>query len=123
MLRAFLLATLLIAVTTSADDESRSVVLLPAYVIQIPESIQNVLIAETDTSTMYRYTTAEDGVGNPDARYMSIGQNGVGKQRSGDRRTPLGIYFVTEQLDTSRMHEKYGATAFPLDYPNIWDKM
>jgi murein L,D-transpeptidase YafK len=123
MLRAFLLATLLIPVTTSADDESRPVVLLPAYVIQIPESIQNVLIAEIESSTMYRYTKAKDGVGNQDARYMSIGQNGVGKQRSGDRRTPLGIYFVTEQLDTSRMHEKYGATAFPLDYPNIWDEM
>ena len=52
---------------------------------------------------------------------MSIGQNGVGKRRSGDRRTPLGIYFVVEQLDTSRMHEKYGPAAFVLDYPNAWD--
>ena len=53
---------------------------------------------------------------------MSIGQAGTGKERSGDRRTPLGIYFVTEQLDTTRLHEKYGATAFPLDYPNAWDR-
>jgi murein L,D-transpeptidase YafK len=53
---------------------------------------------------------------------MSIGQNGDGKQRSGDRRTPLGIYFVTEQLDTSRLHEKYGITAFVLDYPNVLDR-
>ena len=28
---------------------------------------------------------------------------------------------MTEQLDTSRLHEKYGVTAFPLDYPNAWD--
>ena len=53
---------------------------------------------------------------------MSIGQNGAGKEKSGDRRTPLGIYFVTEQLDTTRMHEKYGVTAFVLDYPNVLDK-
>ena len=53
---------------------------------------------------------------------MSIGQAGIGKERSGDRRTPLGIYFVTEQLDTTRLHEKYGVTAFPLDYPNAWDR-
>ena len=53
---------------------------------------------------------------------MSIGQAGIGKERAGDRRTPLGIYFVTEQLDTSRLHEKYGVTAFPLDYPNAWDR-
>lgn len=53
---------------------------------------------------------------------MSIGEGGVGKKTPGDRRTPLGIYFVTEQLDTTRMHEKYGVTAFPLDYPNAWDR-
>lgn len=53
---------------------------------------------------------------------MSIGRQGSGKQQSGDKRTPLGAYFVTEQLDTSELHEKYGATAFPLDYPNAWDQ-
>ena len=53
---------------------------------------------------------------------MSIGQQGVGKLRSGDKRTPLGVYFITEQLDTSRLHEKYGIAAFPLDYPNAWDQ-
>ena len=53
---------------------------------------------------------------------MSIGQHGVGKQRAWDRRTPLGVYFIVDQLDTSKMHEKYGVTAFPLDYPNTWDR-
>ena len=53
---------------------------------------------------------------------MSIGRAGVGKVRAGDQRTPLGIYFITEQLDTTRMHEKYGVTAFPLDYPNVLDR-
>ncbi len=53
---------------------------------------------------------------------MSIGEEGPDKKRSGDKRTPIGVYFVTEQLDTSKMHEKYGATAFPLDYPNAWDQ-
>jgi len=54
---------------------------------------------------------------------MSIGEEGPGKTHSGDRRTPLGVYFVTEQLDTSRLHEKYGVTAFVLDYPNVWDQL
>jgi len=54
---------------------------------------------------------------------MSIGENGVGKERAWDRRTPLGIYFANEQLDTSRMHDKYGPMAFPLDYPNAWDEV
>jgi len=53
---------------------------------------------------------------------MSIGQGGTGKEHSGDQRTPLGIYFVTEQLDTTQLHARYGVTAFPLDYPNAWDR-
>ena len=29
---------------------------------------------------------------------------------------------MTERLDTTRLHERYGPVAFPLDYPNIWDR-
>jgi murein L,D-transpeptidase YafK len=92
---------------------------LPAYMLQVPAGIGAILVAETDTATLYRFDS-DSGVS--DERYMSIGQNGVGKRRPWDRRTPLGIYFVVEQLDTKRLHERYGAAAFPLDYPNIWDR-
>ena len=95
---------------------------LPAYILQLPASVHSVLIAETDTSTLYRYKHGQHGFETADERYMSVGQNGVGKQRAWDRRTPLGIYFVSEQLDTSGLHEQYGPAAFPLDYPNAWDR-
>lgn len=95
---------------------------IPSMLIRVPESMTTLFVAETSTATFYRIrrdggTLLEDG-----RFYMSIGQQGDGKQRSGDKRTPLGAYFVTEQLDTSRLHEKYGLTAFPLDYPNAWDR-
>jgi len=92
---------------------------LPAYLLQVPAGVGAILVAETDTATLYRFDSDSD---HADDRYMSIGQNGVGKERPWDRRTPLGIYFVVEQLDTKRLHERYGAAAFPLDYPNIWDR-
>jgi murein L,D-transpeptidase YafK len=81
-----------------------------------------VFIAETSTSAFHRFDRAGDGVVKVRQDYMSIGKGGTGKKRAGDQRTPLGIYFVTEQLDTSRLHDKYGVTAFPLDYPNAWDR-
>jgi len=96
---------------------------LPAYLLQVPASVGVILIAETDASTLHRFEIGVDGPEYRDERYMSVGQNGVGKQRAWDRRTPLGIYFVNEQLDTSKLHERYGVTAFPLDYPNIWDRI
>lgn len=105
-----------VAVPAGAENQ------LPAFVLQVPASVQDVFIAETSNSTLHRYERTATGVAPGGIGYMSIGENGAGKKRAWDRKTPLGIYFVVDQLDTSRMHEKYGVTAFPLDYPNIWDR-
>ena len=95
---------------------------VPAWLVRLPESTPVVFVAETSASAFHRFDRSGTGVTKARQDYMSIGQGGVGKQTTGDQRTPLGIYFVTEQLETTRMHEKYGVTAFPLDYPNAWDR-
>ena len=54
--------------------------------------------------------------------YLSIGLNGSDKQLQGDKKTPLGIYFITKELDISKLPSRYGAAAYPLDYPNSLDR-
>ena len=93
-----------------------------AYVVELPESVTDVLIADTESATLHRFGRSESGIVNIEQRYISIGQNGVGKEKAWDRKTPLGVYFITEQLDTSNLDAKYGVAAYPLDYPNAWDK-
>jgi murein L,D-transpeptidase YafK len=116
MLRVFtLLGLLLVSISVLAEP-------VPAWVLRLPESTPTLFIAETSTSAFHRFDRVGDRVVKVRQDYMSIGQGGTGKERAGDRRTPLGVYFVTEQLDTSRLHDKYGVTAFPLDYPNAWDR-
>lgn len=95
---------------------------LPAWVIELPDSVNDVLIADTSSATMHRYHREGGALQWVDELYMSIGQNGAGKQRAWDKKTPVGTYFITERLDTSKLHDKYGAAAFPLDYPNAWDR-
>lgn len=95
---------------------------LPAYVLELPASVADVFVADTGNMTFHRFEHTNGAVSLADSSYMSIGENGVGKQRAWDRRTPLGIYFVVDQLETRRLHEKYGITAFPLDYPNVIDR-
>jgi len=95
----------------------------PAWLLEVPDSAGDVLVADTAAATMYRFRKTPQGMREVDRRYMSIGQNGAGKRRAWDRKTPLGIYFITEELDTSRLADKYGVAAFPLDYPNTWDRM
>ena len=112
----FLLPLLLLAPGAGAAD------LLP-YVLQLPADVTTVLVAETDTSTLYRYAYSEGRLQLASTSYLSIGENGVGKERAWDRRTPLGLYFVSDRLDTTRRQERYGPMAFPLDYPNAWDRV
>ncbi len=94
---------------------------LPAALIRIPESVSTLFVAETSTAKLHRFDRSNNLLTYSGSFYMSIGKEGAGKERSGDKRTPFGAYIVTEQLDTSKLHSKYGVTAFPLDYPNAWD--
>jgi L,D-peptidoglycan transpeptidase YkuD (ErfK/YbiS/YcfS/YnhG family) len=106
----------LVDVPVRAEDR------IPAYLIRLPASVETVFVAETTAAAFHRFENAAGSdVDYRGMTHMSIGENGDGKQRNGDLRTPLGIYFVTEQLNTEKMHEKYGTTAFVLDYPNALD--
>jgi murein L,D-transpeptidase YafK len=124
----FLIITvLLFAVMRSASAEDNVAALsrssqLPAYLLEMPESVSDILIADTASATLRRFVHSGDNIVEKDQRYMSIGLNGTGKERSWDRKTPLGVYFITERLDTSKLHDKYGVAAYPLDYPNAWDR-
>ena len=95
---------------------------LPAYLLEMPDSVSDILIADAASATMHRFVRSGDGIVEKDQRYMSIGLKGAGKERAWDRKTPLGVYFITERLDTSMLHDKYGVAAYPLDYPNAWDR-
>jgi murein L,D-transpeptidase YafK len=117
MVRLLLLLFLVLPPASQAQHDG-----VPAYLLEIPVSVGTVLVAESGTSTLYLFEAGEDGPRLRGESYMSVGQNGVGKERAWDRRTPLGVYFINEQLDTTNLHEKYGPAAFPLDYPNIWDR-
>ena len=117
ILQPFLLVAAVAVWADSSADER-----IPVALIRIPDSIETVFVAETSAARFHRFEQSEHGLVHSGSFYMSIGEEGPGKNRSGDKRTPLGAYFVTEQLDTSQLHEKYGTTAFPLDYPNAWDQ-
>jgi L,D-transpeptidase YnhG len=54
--------------------------------------------------------------------YISVGQLGIEKQQEGDRKTPVGIYYITSRLDTSKLPDLYGTGALPINYPNALDQ-
>ena len=123
-----LIITVLVLVLTriaTADDAVAALARtsqLPAYLLELPDSVSDILIADAASATLRRFVHSGDNIVEKDQRYMSIGLNGAGKERAWDRKTPLGVNFITERLDTSKLHDRYGVAAYPLDYPNAWDR-
>lgn len=56
-------------------------------------------------------------------RPISIGKNGIGKKVEGDSRTPVGVYQFTSFLADEGLDDYYGAGAYPVNFPNSWDRL
>ena len=54
---------------------------------------------------------------------ISMGKAGFGKEVEGDLKTPVGLYKFTSFLNDNQLTDKYGIGAYPLDYPNNWDRI
>jgi L,D-transpeptidase YnhG len=53
--------------------------------------------------------------------YISVGLSGIEKSVEGDKRTPLGVYYITSNLNPSSLPDLYGVGALPINYPNPLD--
>jgi len=53
---------------------------------------------------------------------VSIGKQGIGKDREGDQKTPIGTYRITSFLNDGALDDFYGPGAYPLNYPNALDR-
>ncbi|MDP2418885.1 MAG: L,D-transpeptidase [Hydrogenophaga sp.] len=53
--------------------------------------------------------------------YISVGLSGIEKEVEGDKRTPLGVYYITSNLDPAGLPDLYGVGALPINYPNPLD--
>jgi murein L,D-transpeptidase YafK len=54
--------------------------------------------------------------------YVTMGLNGGGKEREGDKRTPIGVYHITSYIPGARLDDRYGPGALPISYPNSLDR-
>ncbi len=53
----------------------------------------------------------------------STGEVAGPKERSGDKKTPEGVYFIVNRFTAKDLASVYGTRAFPVDYPNFMDDM
>ncbi|PTN39080.1 murein L,D-transpeptidase family protein [Desulfonatronum sp. SC1] len=96
--------------------------LLPSSLVALGESEPYALVVDLELSRMYVLANTRGGLRIVDDYYVSGGKEGPEKHREGDRRTPLGVYFIQEHIPGNRLPSLYGWGAFTLDYPNPLDR-
>ena len=95
---------------------------VPRYLLQLRPEQKHAVVVDTDRSRLYLFRN-EDGTPRfVTDFYISQGKLGAEKFREGDKKTPIGVYHVTANLPRQKLTDFYGSGAFPINYPNEWDK-
>lgn len=102
----------------SASDAKR----VPRFLWQMDPQQKYALVVDTSRATLFVYRNVDGEPRYVTDFYISIGKLGTDKLASGDQRTPIGVYFVKAELPKSTLADIYGDGAFPLNYPNEWDR-
>lgn len=95
---------------------------IPRYLLKMRPDQKYALVVDTGRSRLYMF---ENDGGRPrfvNDYYISQGKRGSQKLREGDQKTPIGVYHVTSSLPKRKLSDFYGAGAYPISYPNEWDK-
>jgi len=98
---------------------------IPANLQFLDSKNRYFFIVDLSKSRLYLFENANSKNDYPKliaSHYVTMGKNGSKKQKQGDERTPVGVYKITSYLDDQQLPELYGWGAFPIDYPNAWDK-
>lgn len=100
---------------------------VPEPVRYLSANVPQVVVVDAQKSRLYLLAQRSDGSGQTQLQvvfdaYVSIGNQGMGKWREGDAKTPAGVYFIQKHLTDPMLPDLYGSGALTLDYPNPLDK-
>jgi murein L,D-transpeptidase YafK len=97
--------------------------LIPRHLLRFDPAQKNAIVIDAGRSRVYIYENANGTPRFVKDYYTTLGKRGIDKLVEGDKKTPLGAYHVTSQIPGSKLPDLYGWGAFPINYPNEWDRL
>lgn len=94
---------------------------VPSQFLALSPRNKHAIAVDASRSRLYLFENRPTGLALVADYYISVGKSGVEKSIEGDLRTPLGVYFITSNLDPKSLKDFYGSGALPINYPNILD--
>jgi murein L,D-transpeptidase YafK len=95
---------------------------LPRNILQLHAGQKHALLVDSRRSRLYVFENVDGRPHLVADYYVTLGKRGVDKTREGDQKTPIGVYHVTANLPRQKLSDFYGAGAYPINYPNEWDR-
>ena len=105
-----------------AYREQRSSDQVPRYLLQLLPEQKYAIVVDTGRSRLYLFRNEAGQPRYVGDYYISSGKRGAVKVREGDQKTPIGVYHVTSSLPRKKLSDFYGSGAYPINYPNEWDR-
>lgn len=94
---------------------------VPSQFLQLAPGSRHAIAVDTSRARLYLFENTPAGLKLLADYYISVGRAGIDKSVEGDLRTPLGVYYVTSNLDPKTLKDFYGSGALPINYPNPYD--
>ena len=94
---------------------------IPSQFLALSSRNKHAIAVDASRSRLYLFANSPQGLQLIADYYISVGKLGVEKSVEGDLRTPLGVYFITSNLDRKSLKDFYGSGALPINYPNVLD--
>jgi L,D-transpeptidase YnhG len=94
---------------------------LPSNFQHLSPRSKHAIAIDASRSRLYLFENSLSGLKLVSDYYISVGKSGISKSIEGDQRTPLGVYYITSNLDPKSLKDFYGSGALPINYPNILD--
>ena len=95
--------------------------MVPSQFLKLSSLSKHAMAVDASRSRLYLFENTPAGLKLLADYYISVGKLGTEKSLEGDLRTPLGVYFVTSNLDPTSLKDFYGSGALPINYPNQLD--
>jgi murein L,D-transpeptidase YafK len=95
---------------------------VPRNILQLHAGQRYAIVVDARRSRLYVFENADGRPQYVADYYVTLGKRGVDKTREGDQKTPIGVYHITGSLPRQKLTDFYGAGAYPINYPNEWDR-
>jgi len=88
----------------------------------LAKNIKNLIFVDVKSSRLFAFSNNEGRLEYISDYYISVGKKGYGKKYEGDKKTPIGTYFIDKKI-TSKLPDLYGVGAYSINFPSAYDRI